>query len=97
MIVRVQSKNGTKRITANSSDLLRTLLEKVSQLVMNTETRSSCTTANAVPQVTREFQLDESQSFSVYRSAGYRNELSQKELGLTLQAIPIKLVVHVTS
>ena len=44
MIVRVQSKNGTKRITANSSDLLRTLLEKVSQLVMNTETRSSCTT-----------------------------------------------------
>ena len=30
MIVRVQSKNGTKRITANSSDLLRTLLEKVS-------------------------------------------------------------------
>ena len=57
-----------------------------------------------MPQVTREFQLDESQSFSVYRSAGYRNELSQKELGLTLQAIPIKLVrsardffrVHVT-
>ena len=44
MIVRVQSKSGTKRITANSSDLLRTLLEKVSQLVMNTETRSSCTT-----------------------------------------------------
>ena len=50
-----------------------------------------------MPQVTREFQLDESQSFSVYRSSGYRNELSQKELGLTLQAIPIKLVVHVTS
>ena len=46
-------------------------------------------------QVTREFQLDESQSFSVYRSPGYRDELSQKELGLTLQAIPIKLVVHV--
>ena len=44
MIVRVQSKSGTKRITANSSDLLRTLLEKVSQLVMITETRSSCTT-----------------------------------------------------
>ena len=57
--------------------------------MMNKEVRSSCTT-----EVTREFQLDETQSFSaVYRSPGYRDELSQRELGLTLQAIPIKLVV----
>ena len=45
-------------------------------------------------QVTREFQLDESQSLSGYLSPGYRDELSQKELGLPLQAIPIKLVLR---
>ena len=41
-------------------------------------------------QVTREFQLDESQSFSMYRSPGYRDELSQNELTLPLQVISIR-------
>lgn len=68
MLVRIQSRDGTKRISVQPEDTLMTLLA----------------------QITSVFSLDPSQSFSLYRSPGCKDELTQEHVNYPLSVIPIR-------
>lgn len=67
MILRVQSKDGTRRIQAEPSYTLQRFLEKVIS----------------------DFQLRTSDTFSLYRSPGLKDELTRLHLPMQLQHIPL--------
>ena len=86
-IVRVQSKNGTKRIQAEPSHTLQRFLEKVR---VSCGVRGPSLVACISVQVISEFQLRSSDTFSLYRSPGLKDELTRSHLVLQLQRIPLR-------
>ena len=88
-ILRVQSKSGTKRIETDQSDTLQRFLEKVMSYCLLREVA-----AESCLQVIAQFQLRESDSFSLYRNPGLKDELTHHHLPLPLFQIPLRSPVY---
>ena len=92
-ILRVQSRNGTKRIDSAPSDTLQRFLEKVHVCVaiVYYNVMSRCNyRSRAQLQVISEFGLSASDTFSLYCSPGFRDELTRHHLSLQLRQIPLR-------